>query len=149
LATDGTTDVEFYTPSPGFVPLAVPHIVSSPTYLKPGSSYTLFGTQFNGLSQANAYGDDAQEATNYPVLEIINDSSQHVQFARTHDHSTMGVVTDGSTVSTQFDVPDTTESGPSHLTVIANGIPSIGVSATVCAPPVISNPSASPNSLWP
>ena len=104
---------------------------------------------FNGLSQANVYGDDAQQATNYPVLEIVNDSSQHVKFSRTHDHSTMGVVTDGSIVSTQFDVPAITESGPSHLTVIANGIPSIGVPATVCAPPVISNPSASPNSLWP
>jgi hypothetical protein len=61
----------------------------------------------------------------------------------------MGVVTDGSIVSTQFDVAATTESGPSHVKVIANGISSIGVPATVCAPPVISTPTASPNSLWP
>src|SRR5206468_2778861 len=109
------------------------------------------GTQFNGLSQANAYGDDAQNATNYPLLQIKNDASSHIRFARTHDHSTMGVATGNTLVSTHFDVPADMETGPSHLTVIANGIPSTPIAATVsgCDPPVITNASASPNSLWP
>jgi hypothetical protein len=151
MSTDGSSDVEFYTPNPGFVGTAAPHISNSPSSLKPGNTYTLSGFQLNGLSQANAYGDDVQTATNYPLLEIKNDASSHVKFARTHDHSTMGVATGNTLVSTQFDVPVGTETGPSHLTVIANGIPSSAIATTVtaCTPPVISSPSASPNSLWP
>jgi hypothetical protein len=120
--------------------------------VKPGNTYTLSGLQLNGLSQANAYGDDVQEATNYPVLQIKNNASSHIKFARTHNHSTMGVATGNTLVSTQFDVPATTETGPSTLTVIANGIPSTPIATTVSAcqqPPVISGLSASPNSLWP
>jgi hypothetical protein len=54
-----------------------------------------------------------------------------VFYARTHDHSTMGVATGHKTVSTNFDVPSGTETGASTLVVIANGIPSAPVSITV------------------
>jgi hypothetical protein len=148
LATDGSTDVEFYTPVSGDVDAARPIITQAPTFLKPGNSYPLSGLQLNGLSQANAYGDDVQNSTNYPVLEISNDATSHVSFARTHDHSTMGVVPDAPG-STTFDVPLSTENGPCHLTIVANGIPSAGWPATVCGPSVVSTPSASPDSLWP
>ena len=52
-------------------------------------------------------------------------------YARTHDHSTMGVATGTAPVSTNFDVPAGMETGASKLEVVANGIPSKAVSVTV------------------
>jgi hypothetical protein len=43
----------------------------------------------------------------------------------------MGVQTGSQVVSTSFDVPETMETGPSSLVVVANGIPSQPVSVTV------------------
>jgi len=39
-----------------------------------------------------------------PLVRITNNSTHHVFYARTHDHSTMGVATGTATVSTNFDV---------------------------------------------
>ncbi|HYK43228.1 MAG TPA: hypothetical protein VE007_12635, partial [Thermoanaerobaculia bacterium] len=95
-----------------------------------GKSYNLFGRNFNGLSQGAAYGDDAQAATNYPIVRITNRATGHVFYARTHDHSTMAVAYTGTT-STQYDVPSATETGASDLVVVTNGIPSQPVAVTV------------------
>jgi len=108
-----------------------PTISSSPSTVARGSTYQISGTQFNGLSQANAFGDEYQTSTNYPLVQITNNSSGDVFYARTHDHSTMGVATGSQTVSTSFDVPPKMEKGASSLVVIANGIPSAPVSVTV------------------
>src|SRR5262249_39906121 len=114
-----------------------------------GQTYTISGTQFNGLSQGASYGDDAQMATNYPLVRITNRGTGHVQYARTHDHSRMGVATGSLAVSTQFDAPAGLESGPSDLVVVANGIPSASVLINGCTLPDITNVSATPNTLWP
>jgi len=88
--------------------------------------------QFNGLSQAGGgMGDEYQSSTNYPLVQITNNSTKDVFYARTHDHSTMGVATGSKTVSTHFDVPSGMETGASSLVVVANGIPSSPVSVTV------------------
>lgn len=108
-----------------------PTIASCPSTVSRGGSYTIQGTQFNGLSQANALGDELQMATNYPLVRITNNSTGHVFYARTHDHSSMGVATGAAPVSTTFDVPATMETGPSMLVVVANGIPSAPVSIDV------------------
>ncbi len=96
-----------------------------------GSTYKISGTQFNGLSQACFYGDELQCATNYPLVRITNDATGDVSYARTHDHSTMGVATGSMLVHTYFDVLPGTETGASKLEVVANGIPSTPVSVTV------------------
>jgi hypothetical protein len=83
------------------------------------------------LSQAAAFGDELQTATNYPLVRITNTKTKHVFYARTHGHSTMGVATGSTTVSTNFDVPTTIDTGASTLVVIANGIPSPSVKITV------------------
>jgi hypothetical protein len=62
---------------------------------------------------------------------ITNKASHHVFYAKTHDHSTMGVATGTATVFTNFDVPAGAEAGASTLEVVANGIPSKKVSVTV------------------
>ncbi|MFY9646386.1 MAG: hypothetical protein WAK29_14495 [Terriglobales bacterium] len=129
LVGGGTTEV--YTSTGSYQSSWQPTISSAPTSVTPGSTYPISGTQFNGLSQANAFGDEFQFATNYPLVRITNNSTKHVFYARTHDHSTMGVATGSATVSTNFDVPAGIETGASTLVVVANGIPSASVNVNV------------------
>jgi hypothetical protein len=92
--------------------------------LQPGSTYRAWGFQFNGLSQAQAFGDEESAPQNYPLVRITNKQTHHVFYARTHDHSTMGVATGDKLVWTNFDVPQQIEKGASWLEVVANGIAS-------------------------
>jgi hypothetical protein len=122
---------EVYESMGTYLPAWAPAIRSVPTTVVRGSTYKISGTQFNGLSQANAFGDEFQTATNYPLVRITNNSTGHVFYAKTHGHSTMGVATGNKLVSTNFDVPASMETGASSLVVVANGIPSPAVSITV------------------
>lgn len=101
-----------------------------PTTVTVGDTYKISGTQFNGLSQGADFGDDAQSATNYPLVRIRNNKSGDYFYARTHNFSS-GVDTGTKIVSTEFDVLAGTETGPSTLEVIANGIKSLAVDITV------------------
>jgi len=131
VADGATKDVELYS-SPGTINAAWrPTITAVTRTLTHGNSYVISGTQFNGLSAASAYGDDAQSATSYPLVRIMNLTTKHVFYARTHDHSTMGIATGSAIVSTTFDVPAGIETGASGLFVVANGIPSKGVRVTI------------------
>ena len=112
-------------------PAWAPTIISAPSKLSRGSTYKITGTQFNGLSQANAFGDEYQTNTNYPLVRITNTATHHVVYARTHGHSSMGVATGSAKVSTNFDVPATADTGAATLVVVANGIPSTPVNVTV------------------
>jgi len=129
LVGGGTTEV--YASSGTYQTSWQPEISTFPSTVTPGSTYSISGTQFNGLSQAAAFGDELQTATNYPLVRITNTKTKHVFYARTHGHSTMGVATGSTTVSTNFDVPTTIDTGASTLVVIANGIPSPSVKITV------------------
>lgn len=120
-----------YTSTGTYKAAWAPRITSFPATVTRGSTYKISGQQFNGLSQAASFGDEDETATNYPLVRITNKSSHHVFYARTHDHSTMGVATGKTTVSTNFDVPAAMETGASSLQVVANGIPSKAVSVTV------------------
>ncbi len=125
LMTDTSTDVEIYTPdNTGYDPSWAPVITSAPNKVCRGKTYCIKGIRFNGMSQASGFGDDYQSATNYPLVRITNENSGRVYYARTHDHSFMGVASDRE-VSTKFDVPADMEKGDSILEVVANGIPSI------------------------
>jgi len=108
-----------------------PKITKFPSTVTRGSTYKISGQQFNGLSQAASFGDEFTTATNYPLVRITNSATHHVFYAKTHDHSTMGVATGKATVFTNFDVPSGMETGASSLVVVANGIPSKAVSVTV------------------
>jgi Kelch motif len=108
-----------------------PKITAFPATVTRGSTYKISGKQFNGLSQAVSFGDEFESSTNYPMVRITNQSSGHVFYAKTHDHSSMGVATGKTTVSTNFDVPAGMETGASMLEVVANGIASKPASITV------------------
>lgn len=108
-----------------------PKITSFPDTVTRGSTYQISGKRFNGMSQAAAFGDEFETATNYPLVRITNTATGHVFYARTHEHSSMGVATGNKIVSTNFDVPAGMETGASTLEVVANGIPSVAVNVTV------------------
>jgi hypothetical protein len=122
---------EVYTSSGTYSPAWAPTITEVATSVTRGSTYKISGTQFNGLSQAAAFGDEFQTATNYPLVRITNNGTGHVFYAKTHNHSTMAVATGTKIVFTNFDVPVGMETGASSLVVVANGIPSQPVSVTV------------------
>ena len=123
---------QLYTPANTRAPRAwAPRIRNFPSVVVRGSSYRISGKQFNGLSQAASFGDELETATNYPLVRITNNATGHVFYARTHDHSTMGVATGNLSVFTHFDVPAGMETGASSLQVVANGIASRPVAITV------------------
>lgn len=124
LFAAATAAIYAYLPSGGPQSTWRPHITSAPTAVNRLGTYTLNGTQLNGLSQAVGYGDDASSATNYPIVRLRNMTSGKVTYCRTHNHSTMAVATGSVVHSTQFTVPLSADLGASELTVIANGIPS-------------------------
>jgi hypothetical protein len=109
---------EVYTAKGTYQAAWAPTITSVTTSVTRGTTYPISGTQFNGLSQAAAFGDEFETATNYPLVRITNNGTGHVFYAKTHNHSTMAVAA-------------TMETGASSLVVVANGIPSAPVSLTV------------------
>jgi hypothetical protein len=124
LFNDGHRQMLVYTA--GGTPKASwrPSITSlSKTTLAPGKTYTLSGKQIAGLDQGAVYGDDVQDATNFPVVRITNSKTGVVTYARTSNWTSVSV-TPGTKSSTKVTVPAGTPSGKSTLVVIANGIAS-------------------------
>ena len=107
-----------YTPSGGPNPAWKP-VISGGSVNSDGSCQ-VFGTQFNGLSEGASYGAGAAMSTNYPLVRVT-DSSGVVTYARTYNHSTMGLATGSLPVSTYFVAPTI---GVYQLQVVANGIAS-------------------------
>jgi hypothetical protein len=130
LETDFSNTPEVYTPSGSPNLTAAPVINTSPTDVTRAFTYTLTGTQFNGLSHGAAYGDDVQGNTNYPIVQIVNNSTGNVFYQLSFGFNTMSVAP-GTSSSTSFTVSGKTATGPSTLYVIANGVSSAGVPVTV------------------
>jgi hypothetical protein len=118
-----------------------PVIQNVPSPINAGSTIQVSGLQFNGLSQAVAYGDDSQAATNYPLVRITNTGTGHVRYCRTSNHTTvdaagntvtsMGVATGASVITTSVEIPRDLEAGDSTIEVVANGIPSKAVNVKI------------------
>jgi hypothetical protein len=132
LFTNGSNTAQVYTASGTYESSWQPTVTHVTATLTHGSTNNkIQGTQFNGLSQGAMYGDDGAMATNYPIIRITNTASGVVAYCRTHNHSTMGVATGTTKVTTEFDIPATIETGASTLEVVANGIPSRSVTVTI------------------
>lgn len=131
LFANGSSNIQVYTPSGSPDPVWVPTITSVPSSMVTGVTYTLSGRQITGLSQAVSYGDDAQMATNYPIVRVRNNASGHVFYCRTANFSTMGVNTGTVIENAQFTIPSGAELGASQISVIANGIPSAPVNVNL------------------
>ena len=130
MATDGSKDVEIYTSKGTANPAWAPVISSFSATVTPGQTYTLTGTYLNGFSQAVAYGDDYQAATNYPIVEITNAETGDITFAKTTNDSSY-LPANPNPVTASVLIPTTIETGLSTMVVIANGIPSAPYDLTV------------------
>ena len=130
LFTDFSLDVEVYTPVGSPCSGCAPTITSvAGTLTHAVKNNVIQGTQFSGKSQGAAYGDDSQNATNFPMVRIT-DSSGKVVYCRTHSFNS-GVATGTRIVSAQFDIPAAIALGAATLNVVTNGIASAGVSVTI------------------
>jgi len=127
----GSPAIEVYTPSGSPQASWKPSITACPSKIHIASTYTINGRQLNGLSQAVSYGDDAQMATNFPLVRLRHLGTGKVTYCQTFDHSTMGVATGTAVESTNFVVPWDAQLGASDLCVVANGISSDCVKVTV------------------
>src|SRR5262249_43322059 len=67
-------------------------------------SFTLSGTQLNGISEGACYGDDAEMSSNYPLVQLVG-SDGTVYYARTFNWSSTGVATGSAVVTTKFTLP--------------------------------------------
>jgi hypothetical protein len=126
----GAGDVSIYTPDGRHSEAWEPQITEAPSVVTAGHSHHVRGRRFTGMSQANSYGDDCMNATNYPLARLRYGDGR-VVYARTHNHSTMGVATGAHIVHTTMSIPASAPEGTAHLVIVANGIPSDPVEVDV------------------
>jgi hypothetical protein len=131
LFNDGSSQMLVYTAGGTPNPAWAPSISSiSTTTFTPGQTASLSGTQLAGLSQGAAYGDDVQDNTNFPLVQITNSKTGVVTYARTSNWTSVSIAP-GAASSTNFTISKSTPAGPSTLVVIANGIASAPVPVTI------------------
>ena len=145
----GTPEMYLYRSTGAPPEAARPRITTVDAVIEQSGYHKISGFGFNGLTQAVSYGDDAAMATNYPLVKIT--SGGQVWFCTTYGHSTMGVATGATPVSTNFLVPSDVPLGRAQLCVVANGVPSAPVDVEVRAatPPAASPPAANSSAARP
>jgi hypothetical protein len=115
-----------YTPGPADLTARAswrPRISTCPANLVRGHTAKITGVRFNGMSQANSYGDDRQSATNFPLVRLTRGAGT-VRYLHTFGFTSMGVATGSMEVTTHVTVPPDLPTGRWNLAVIANGIAS-------------------------
>jgi hypothetical protein len=103
-----------------------PKITSFPSRAEQSQTVTLTGTQLCGLSECQQFGDDNQQAENYPMVRFI-DSGGSVTYARAHDVSTRSIAPGQSgtvLVDIPSNLPPSSYPGRYSVQVVAMGIPS-------------------------
>jgi hypothetical protein len=132
LLSNDTGNIQIFTPSGSPSNSWRPVIQGYPNIVGPPigplkTDYPISGQNFNGLSQAVSYGDDATMATNYPLVRLQHVATGKVVYCKTANHSTMAVATTALPpieTSTWFQIPTNTLPGMHSLFVVANGIAS-------------------------
>jgi MBG domain (YGX type)/Bacterial Ig-like domain (group 3) len=121
LFSNGSNVLGLYAPAGSPNPAAQPSIYQITS--TGDGTFTLAGTQLNGISQGASHGDDSEMDANYPIVRLT-DSSGGVFYARTTNWSSTGVATGPAVVSTRFTLPAGMPAGTYWLSVIASGIAS-------------------------
>jgi Kelch motif len=124
MLTNDTRQIDVFTPDGAPNPSWQPTISNITD--NGNNIFTLTGTQLNGLSEGASYGDDAEMASNYPIVRLI-DANGNVSYARTLNWSSTGVATGSTLESVQFTLPPAEAPGAYVVSVIANGIASASV----------------------
>jgi len=132
------TQIYVYNPAPGIAPGVQPAITSynpsvctPPTVCAVGwTNLNVCGTQLNGLTENNAYGDDYQAATNYPLIRLTDPIKNDVYYGWTHDDTNHSIAP-GNVSCTYYDLPPLIPKVPYNMQVVVNGIASNPVTVTV------------------
>ena len=123
--------IEFYSssgiPDPTWLPIV--DSISSEN-ISPATTYQISGKQLSGLTQGTHFGDEHENATNYPIVQIENIKTHHVSYARSFDFSSTSIQPNVSSTF-NFIVNPKIENGPSLLRVIASGFASTPTQVTV------------------
>jgi hypothetical protein len=146
--------VEVWNPAPGVATWTCNSCTPAQSYPIPASilltttnlhggstNYLVYGTQLNGLSQNNFYGDDKQSDTNFPLarLTCVNIAGNtcpggYVYYAFTHDDGPAGPnvhsIAPGHFGYTHFDLPSM-PAGAYDFQTVTNGIPSNSIRVSV------------------
>ncbi len=119
FTTDSSTTLYAYnptgSPSASWRP-AVSNIVNNGN-----NTFTVSGTQLNGMSEGADYGDDAQMSSNYPIVKFTT-SSGSVYFGRTSQWSSTWDQTGTNVVTTQVTLPSTLQPSAYLVSVSGAGI---------------------------
>ena len=128
----GYSSVVLYTPTGSAARSLVADDQDLPKTLTRGQTYKITGTQFNGFGQAMSFGDEYENATNYPLVRItITRREQGLLRADPRSQHDGRRHRQTLPVSTNFDVPAKMDTGASKLVVVANGIASKPVKVTI------------------
>ncbi|HKD36232.1 MAG TPA: hypothetical protein VKB78_05505, partial [Pirellulales bacterium] len=134
LFTDSSSSASVYSPNsmPNGTPTPLDAWRPVITNIKHNAdgSFTLTGTQLTGISEGSAYGDDAQMATSFPIVQIA--TGGNTLFATTSKWSSANVATGGAVETVNFTLPSGINlSDVNSFTAIANGIPSLAASPVI------------------
>jgi hypothetical protein len=111
---NGLYDVQFAS---GGQAAWAPAITSFPAEGVRNQTVSLIGTQLCGLSKCQHFGDDNQQAENYPMVRFV-DHSGGVTYARAHDVSTRSIAPQ-QTGSVLVDLPASLSPGTYSVEVVA------------------------------
>jgi len=133
--------IQYYVYSPSGAPLAAAKPIIDSLWEGTNCTYTIAGSNFNGISAGAAYGDDWQMDTNYPLVRLTNGTN--VYYARTYNWNRTGVQTGALPDTTQFSLPINLPFANYWLQVVVNGIASDSVAFTPCTNIGIQSPPSS------
>jgi hypothetical protein len=128
LINNGSSQLYVYTPDLPPVASGVPSISSIGE--NPDGSFLLTGTLLSGISEGAAYGDDAEMASNYPIVRLTG-TGNRVFYARTYGWPSDALATGSTPESTDFTLPPGLPAGSYSVSVVVNGSASAAVSLTV------------------
>ena len=126
---DGTMELFTDTGAPNSSWLPAVSSVSS-TSVTPKTSFTVTGTQLAGLTQGTNWGDESMNATNYPLVRIVNDATKAVSYATVTSVSSTSIAPNAA-ATLDFTVDTSIQNGSSKLYVVASGVSSTGTAVTI------------------
>ncbi len=127
-STIGSRQYDIYTPTSAPLSAGKPTV----TTITPVNcdTFKITGTLFNGISEGAVVGDDAQMATNFPMVRIK--SGLKVYYARTFNWNRTGVMTGSLPDTAYFTLPSGLPNGTYPLEVVVNGNPSVSRTFNTC-----------------
>ncbi len=133
LLTCNSYNAWVYTPVSGPQPAWKPAATSAIS--NGDGTYTVSGTQLNGLTNGASYGDETSPYTHYPIVYLV-DGAGNVHYARSFNFSQMNPSAPGGHQTADFTLPAGAV-GTYGLAVSASGVSSAPISFQVGASAVV------------